>query len=177
MTVSTRVRGGAMRVYLPTTLPGLARAHVRGVLPGPMPAHAVTATLREWYTEGDAEEFEYVALTEAAESSLRLLAADPDAPRRRVVIAADVPVGAVSEQPDDRCRSAVRVVVDVPISAVASVHVDEESAGTVVAEAIIALDAAEAGDDDAQFSLDEAEATELLWYDVTEIANLVESQR
>jgi hypothetical protein len=162
------------RIYLPTTLLELAQAHVEGAFPGPMPAHAVTPALREWYTEGDTEEYEYVALTEAAESSLRLLATDPDAPRRRVVIAADVAENVVRERYDDRCRSTVRVFEDVPISAVVSVHVDEESACAVVAEAIIALDAADGGDDDARFALDEAEATELLWYDVTEIPDLIE---
>jgi hypothetical protein len=162
------------RVYLPTTLPVLARAHVSGVLLAPSIAHAVTPAIREWYTEGDTEEYEYVALTEAAETSLRLLAADPDAPRRRVVVSADVEESVVTDVPDVRARSVVRIDVDVPISAVASVHVDEESAGKVVAEAIIALDAADAGDDDARFALDEAEATELLWYDVTEIGDLVE---
>lgn len=161
------------RVYLPATLPGLASAHTSGVLPGPLAAHAVTPAIREWYTEGDTEEYEYVAFTEAAEASLRLLAADPDAPRRRVVVAADLSESTVSERGDGSCRSAVQVLTDVPMSVVASVHVDETSAEKVVAEAIIALDAADAGDDDARFALDEAEATELLWYDVTEIADLI----
>jgi hypothetical protein len=161
------------RVYLPMTLPGLTRVHATGLLPGPACAHAVTPAIREWYTQGDTEEYEYVALTEAAESSLRLLAADPDVPRRRVVVAADVAESAVTDVLGGLSRSAVLVGADVPISAVASVHVDEESATKVVAEAIIALDAADAGDDDARFALDEAEATELLWYDVTEIGDLV----
>jgi len=56
---------------------------------------------------------------------------------------------------------------------VASVHVDEEQAQDVVAAAVAALPAADAGDDDARFALDEAEATELLWYDVSEIPDLV----
>jgi hypothetical protein len=43
-----------------------------------------------------------------------------------------------------------------------------------VAEAILALPAADAGDDDARFALDEAEATELLWYDVTELGDLAQ---
>lgn len=162
------------RVYLPMTLPGLARAYTSGVFSGPRGAHAVTPVLREWYTEGDTEEFEYVALMEAAESSLRLLATDPDAPCRRVVVAADVAGRVVVERPGDWSRSAVQVAADVPISAVVSVHVDEGAASTVVAGAIAALEAADAGDDDARFALDEAEAAELLWYDVTEIADLVE---
>jgi hypothetical protein len=160
------------RVYLPTTAAGLASAHVGGLLTGPIAAHAVTAAVREWYIEGDLEELEYVALTEAAEASLRILADDPQLPRRRVVVAADVPDGVVSVRQDARFRSAVLVTADVPIAAIASVHVDEDSARRVVAEAIIALPAADAGDDDAQFVLDEAEATELLWYDVSELGDL-----
>ena len=161
------------RVYLPTTLAGLAAAHASGVLAGPLRAHAVTGAVREWYVEGDLEELEYVALTEAAEASLRQLADDPDVPRRRVVVAADVAETDVKDVGDARFRSAVLVGVDVPVSAVASVHVDEETAAKPVAEAIIALPAADAGDDDARFALDEAEATELLWYDVSELGDLV----
>jgi hypothetical protein len=161
------------RVYLPTTLVGLARAHADGVLTGPRPAHAVTAAVREWYVEGDQEELEYVALIEAAERSLRELALDPDLPRRRVVMAADVPETDVRDVDDPRFRSAVVLVTDVPVSAVASVHVDEQTAEKTVAEAIIALPGADDGDDDARFALDEAEATELLWYDVSELGDLV----
>ena len=161
------------RVYLPATLAELAVAHAGGVLAAPRRAHAVTAAAREWYVEGDLEELEYVALTEAAEASLRLLAEDPDLPRRRVVIAADVAETDVRDVGDERFRTAVDVAADIPVGAVASVHVDEESARKVVAKAIIALPAADAGDDDARFALDEAEATELLWYDVSELGDLV----
>jgi Family of unknown function (DUF6912) len=161
------------RVYLPTTLAGLSSAHGSGVLSAPRKGHAVTAAVREWYVEGDLEELEYVALTEAAESSLRLLAEDPDVVRRRVVVAADLEDGDVRAVDDARFRSAVLVSADVPVACVASVHIDEERAAKVVAEAIIALPAADAGDDDARFALDEAEATELLWYDVSELGDLV----
>ncbi|HEY6793736.1 MAG TPA: hypothetical protein VI248_03525 [Kineosporiaceae bacterium] len=161
------------RVYLATTLAGLARAHASGVLTGPRPAHAVTAAVREWYVEGDQEELEYVALTEAAERSLRELALDPELPRRRVVVAADVAEPDVRDVADLRFRSAVVVAVDVPVSAIASVHVDEEGAEKTIAEAISALPEADGGDDDARFALDEAEATELLWYDVSELGDLV----
>ena len=67
------------------------------------------------------------------------------------------------------------VVVTAPVALadVASVHVDEEGAEAVVGIAVDALPAADAGDDDARFALDEAEAHELLWYDVTEIPDLV----
>jgi hypothetical protein len=161
------------RVYVPTTLGGLAGAQADGVLPPPLSAHAVTAAVREWYTEGDLEELEYVAFTEAAEASLRLLAAAPDVSRRRVVIAVDVPDEVVSATGQSRFRSAVVVSAKVTVAAVASVHVDEDVAEPVVLQAIAALPAADAGDDDARFILDEAEATELLWYDVSEIGDLI----
>ncbi len=81
-----------MRVYLPATLPvlaGVLRAAEIG--PAPVQAYTVTPALREWYASADMEELEYAALMYAARASLRLLRADPDAPRRRVVLAADVP--------------------------------------------------------------------------------------
>ena len=161
-----------MRIYLPVTLPALAAAHAAGAFEGVRTAHAVTPTMREWYIEGDLEELEYAAYGEAVEASLRLLARTDD-PRRRVVVAADVPDGDVRPAHDESFRSAVQVASDVPLSAVASVHVDEAEAEPVVMAAVAALDAADGGDDDAQFLLDEAEATELLWYDVSEIPDLV----
>ncbi|MYR58210.1 hypothetical protein GTY54_18880, partial [Streptomyces sp. SID625] len=90
-----------MRVYVPLTLPGLAAAHAAGELgPEPLVAYAVTPALREWYVSDDLEELEYAALNRAALASLRLLAMDPEAPRRRVVVAVDVPDRAASADPD-----------------------------------------------------------------------------
>ncbi|HEX5566673.1 MAG TPA: hypothetical protein VFY14_07040, partial [Streptomyces sp.] len=90
-----------MRVYVPLTLPGLADAHRKGALgPGPLTAYAVTPGLREWYVSDDVEELEYAALGRAARASLRRLAVDPGAPRRRVVVAVDVPDGAAVADPD-----------------------------------------------------------------------------
>src|SRR5207244_1227656 len=73
-----------MRVYLPSTLPALADALREGAV-GPAPLHgfAVTPALREAYASGDEEELEYVAMLAAARESLRMLRADPQAPRRR----------------------------------------------------------------------------------------------
>lgn len=174
-----------MRVYLPATLPLLVAAHAAGAVrpadasdplrgdgSGALLGYAVTPAVREWYVEGDLEELEYVALTDAAQSSLRLLAADPDAPRRRVVLAADVPDAAVRPTAGEQ-RSLVLVSADVVLADVASVHVDEAGVEPTVAAAVAALPAAAAGDDDALFAVDEAEANDLLWYDVTEIPDLV----
>lgn len=160
------------RVYLPATLPLLAALERTGRWDG-TPAHAVTPALREHYTEGDLEELEYAALLDAAEASLRLLAADPAAPRRRVVLAAEVADTAV--RPDASQGTASAAVLTGPLdrSAVVSVHVDDDSAVDDVAAAAEALPAADAGDDDAAFTVSGAEGHDLLWYDVTEIADLV----
>src|SRR5437660_896188 len=73
-----------MRVYLPSTLPGLAVILARGEAePGPLRAFAVTPALREAYASGDEEELEYVAMAAAGRESLRMLNVDPKAPRRR----------------------------------------------------------------------------------------------
>jgi hypothetical protein len=81
-----------MRVYLPATLPALAAAlEAAEIGPAPMQAFTVTPALREWYAQADLEELEYAALNHAARASLWLLLANPDAPGRRVVLAADVP--------------------------------------------------------------------------------------
>lgn len=170
------------RVYLPATLATLAAAYVGGGFSSGHAAHAVTAAVREWYIEGDSEELEYVAFGEAAEASLRLLAAEIAAEERyenrRVVVAADVPaefVEAVAEAMGGgpALRSQVRVSCTVPLSAVASVHVDGEEARAAVSGAVRSVPAADAGDDDARFALDEAAAHQLLWYDVSEIADLI----
>jgi hypothetical protein len=158
-----------MRVYLPTTPAVLAAAVRAGSVPASA-GHAVTPAIREWYSAGDTEELEYAALTEAAEASLRLIAAEPDGVRRRVVLAADLPDRLVS--PGGRFRSSVSVAGPVSLDAVASVHLDEPDAEATVAEAARALPAADAGDEDARFLLDEAEACELLWYDASELPHL-----
>jgi hypothetical protein len=164
-----------MRIYLSSTLTRLAAA-VAAEAFGPVAdaalvAHAVTPTVREWYVEGDEEELEYAVLLEAARTSLRLLAEDNGCPPRRVVVAADVPDRAVRPAPG-LGRSRVQLTGSIPLTAVASVHVDEPEAEPAVAAAVEALPAADVGDDDALFALDEAQACDLLWYDVSEISHL-----
>ncbi|MEV7324464.1 hypothetical protein [Streptomyces sp. NPDC093970] len=167
-----------MRVYVPLTLPGLAEAHRTGELgSGPFAAYAVTPALREWYLSDDIEELEYAALNRAALASLRLLAADPGAPRRRVVVAVDVPDGTAAADPDRGLDPAalgeVRVTGTVALAKAAAVHVDSDDAEEDVTAAATALAAADGGDDDAQFVVDGAEDNELLWYATQEIPNLV----
>ncbi|MFJ3770079.1 DUF6912 family protein [Streptomyces sp. NPDC090075] len=167
-----------MRVYVPLTLPGLAEAHKTGELgTGPFAAYAVTPALREWYLSDDVEELEYAALNRAALASLRLLAAEPDAARRRVVVAVDVPDGTATADPDRGLDPAalgeVRVTGAVALARAAAVHVDSDDAEEDVTAAAGALAAADGGDDDAQFVVDGAEDHELLWYATQEIPNLM----
>lgn len=167
-----------MRVYVPLTLAGLAEAHTAGELgPGPLTAYGVTPSLREWYVSDDIEELEYAALSRAAAGSLRLIAGDPGAARRRVVVAVDVPDREVSADPDPaldaRSLGELRITSAVPLRLAAAVHVDSDEALDDVTAAVDALGAADHGDEDARFTVDGAEDHELLWYGVQEIPAIV----
>ncbi|MEU6759095.1 hypothetical protein [Streptomyces sp. NPDC046685] len=165
-----------MRVYVPLTLPGLAEVHKAGELgPAPLRAYGVTPGLREWYVSDDIEELEYAALSRAALASLRLLAADASAPRRRVVVALDVDDKAVTATPgvDEDTLGQVSLGAAVRLAVAAAVHVDADDAEEDVAAAARALDAADGGDADAQFVVDGADDHELLWFGVQEIPGLL----
>lgn len=86
-----------MRIYVPTTLPGLA-AYVR--------SGSVPSTAERFVADDDSEEAEYEALVEASEAATALL----DEPARRVVVVADV---------DDEDEA-------FPISAIEAVHADTD---------------------------------------------------
>lgn len=161
-----------MRVYLPTTLSSLPDLLAKGELAPPLDAYAVTPALREGYASGDEEELEYIAMLAAARESLRLLARSPSAPRRRVVLAADVPDADVTWIAYDDDPAAVVVGAVVPLSTVASGHVDDPAALDDVAAAALASAAADAGDEDAQFTVDGAEGHELGWYATQELGDL-----
>ncbi|WP_426507765.1 DUF6912 family protein [Dactylosporangium sp. McL0621] len=161
------------RVYLPATLAQLAVLRESGELPPPTEAHAVTPSLREWYAEGDEEELEYVAFTRAAQSALRMLRHDAKAPRRRVVLSADLPGTMVKLNGLDLGSSQVEISGRVALSTVAAIHVDGHDAEADVAAAADVVEEAEAGDPDAQFTVDGAEDHELEWYDPTELDELI----
>jgi hypothetical protein len=166
-----------VRIYLPATVSTLDAVRSAGeVGPGPVTGFAVTPALREWYAEGDEDELEYAAFSDAARASLRMLDADPLAPRRRVVLSADVPDGTVTPRPD-LDRAVVRVDGTVPLSALACLHLDGEDAEKDVAAAVGVVLEADLGDEDAQFVVDGAEGHELEWYDVSEIDHVVEGHR
>jgi hypothetical protein len=167
-----------VRVYLPATVPLLTMWLAAGQImpvdgePGTESvAYAVTPTLRESYFEADLDELEHAAQIAASIGSLELLAADPVAPRRRVVVAVEVGDHFVTPDPL-RGRAVVRLVGAVPIANWASALVDDPAADDVVEAAIAGLQQAAAGDEDAQFAIDEAEAHELGWYAVQELRHL-----
>jgi hypothetical protein len=139
-----------VRVYLPTTLPALGELRERGRLPA-TEAYAVTPDLRAAEGSEDPEELEYAAFTRAAQAALALLRADPAAPRRRVVVSADV--SAAGPANGDR----VRLAEPVELAAVAAVHVDTAGAEPEVAIAVVAGTEVD---------------HELAWYDVSELAQL-----
>lgn len=172
------MNGQLTRVYVPATLSMLAPLGQRGALLPPdggdtLAAHAVTPLLREWYTEGDEEELEYVAFTRAAQYALQLLYLDADAPRRRVVVSADVAASRLLHAQAELGSSLVRVTGPVEFAAVVAVHVDGARAEPDVAAAVAAVAAALAGDEDARFTVDGVEDHELEWYDVSEIDQLL----
>lgn len=163
-----------MRVYLPATLHSLAALQTNGAIGGaPITGFAVTPGLREWYLdEEDAEELEYAAFAEAARASLRLLGSSFGAPSRRAVVSADVPDGDV-EVRDDVDRGVVRIGSPIPLSGVASVHLDDPDAAAAVGAAVAAIDQADLGDESAQEAVDDAEGFELSWYAPQELAQLI----
>jgi hypothetical protein len=159
-----------VRVYVPATVPMLTALRATGHLgDSAMIAHAVTPALREWYAEGDDEELEYVAFTRAAQGALQLLRHDPSAPRRRVVVAVDVPSTALVREEVDLGSSTVRLPHAVTLKEVASIHLDGLGAAEEIAAAADVVEEALAGDPDAQFTVDGAEDHELEWYAVTEL--------
>ncbi len=162
-----------MRVYLPASLPAVARLLRDGeIRPAPVRGYAVTPALREWYASGDVEELEYIAMTHASRESLRLLAADPAAPRRRVVLAAEVTDDQVTASASFAEPALVVISATVLLRDIASGHVDDPSASPEIAAAVLALAAADAGDEDARFAVDGAEGYELAWYATQELADL-----
>ncbi|MEW2473987.1 hypothetical protein AB0875_09340 [Micromonospora gifhornensis] len=160
-----------VRVYLSATVPMLTRLPEHGL--AATQAHAVTPMLREWYAEGDEEELEYVAFTRAAQDALQLLHHDPAAPRRRVVVSADLPASALGRGDGELGSSLVELRGVVVANAVAALHVDGVDAVPDVTAAAKVVMEALAGDPDAQFTVDGVEDHELEWYDPSELELLL----
>lgn len=136
-------------------------------------AFAVTPTLRESYSEGDDDELAEVALREAALASLRLLAIEGDAglPLRRAVLVAEVDGATVRPDLDD---AVVRLAGPVVIADVIAAYLDNAAAETAVLAAVEVIDSADLGDEDAEFTVGDAQDHDLAWYASQELPFLLD---
>jgi hypothetical protein len=166
-----------MRVYVPATRAGLARLVAEGSIVPEGPSFGVTPSLTGWAgADGPAgdEEFELVALCEAARQSLRLIAEEA-AEACRVVLAVDVPDGAAAvddEGPEDPPGRVRLARAEVPLAWVAAVHLDEADARPQVLAAARAVGSADAGDPAAEAVVAVLDAHDLLWFDPVELPTL-----
>ncbi len=204
MPASNKAAGnGTLRVYVPATI-AMLRALVadREIRAVNDTAFAVTPALRESYASGDDDELAEVAMIEASRAALRLLAQEReaallsggssdtpddgvieaarrrDAPPpysspvyRRAVIAADVTGATLRSDLDD---AVVRLDAAITYAQIASVHVDLAEAEPAVAKAVDVIDAADLGNEDAEFVLGDAEDHQLAWYAAQELPFLLE---
>jgi len=159
-----------MRIYVPATLHEL---HDEQFGAGGRIVHAVTDDLRaalaaEVNAEYDEEDLEFAAFLAAADTSLDLLAGAPESIPRRLVIAADVPDDAVGPpragMPGADLPSALDLRHPLSEIEIVSFHVDEDTE-----EVRTLVSAAMSGDTRARAESDELD---LLWFDVTERAEL-----
>lgn len=158
---------------MPTTVAGLAALHSSGRLaPAPLPAHAVTATLRGAWPGADDEELEYAVLMAAAFDSLQLIAAGSAEPRRVVVVA---DVDDADAEPGDE-ETAVTVTTEVPLSRCSAVHVDDADAEGEIVLALGRLQDAVAGDERALADVSLVEH-ELMWFATQEIPDVLGGTR
>jgi hypothetical protein len=135
-------------------------------------AFAVTPTLRESYFEGDDDELAEVALREAALASLRLLAAEVSGlPPRRAVLVAEVDGATPRPDLDD---AVVRLAGPVGIADVVAAYLDNAAAEPAVLEAIEVIDSADLGDEDAEFTVGDAQDHDLAWYASQELPFLLD---
>jgi len=168
-----------MRVYIPATLALLQQLVADGFIqPLGGTAFAVTPTLRESYAEGDDDELAEVVLGEAALASLRLLAAEHDGgagedgalPVRRAVLVADAEAKARPDLDD----AVVKISGPVNLDQVVAAYVDIADAEPAVQAALAVVDAADMGDEDAEFVVGDAQDHDLAWYATQELPFLLD---
>ena len=136
----------------------------------------VTPAVRDFFIEGDEEDFSEYVFDDASRASLRLLATGEveKFPHRRVVISIDVPDSVVTYRPE---LGESVVSLDPPtfsLQSVAAIHVDVESSEAATRKAIAVIDAADLGDEDAELTVGDALANYLAWFDPSELGVIVE---
>ena len=144
-------------------------------------AFAVTPTLRESYSEGDEDELGEVALREAALASLRLLAAEQES-RAETATGGACRCGGRCSSPRSTARrlgptsttrwcgcGSGRRSADV-----VAAYVDNAAAEPAVSAAIEVIDSADLGDEDAEFTVGDAQDHDLAWYASQELPFLLD---
>lgn len=152
-----------MRTYLAATLNDLPDLAAGVELMASAPTSALAAALPEEDTEG----LEMSAFLTAADLSV-LRIAERGAPARRVVLSVDVAAHHTTELPADlpdplRGLPSLVGLVRAQLADVVAVHVDDDAAVDLVR-------AAAAGD---QAAFDELVEEDLLWYDPSELRDLL----
>jgi hypothetical protein len=171
-----------MRVYIPATVAMLQHLVADGSMrPVSGTAFAVTPTLREAYAQGDDDELAEVALRDAALASLRLLAGqydenpdetdDPVVPPRRAVVVADAENVTLRADLDD---AVVRLGGPVALADVVAAYVDTAAAEPAVKAALVVVDEADLGDEDAELIVGDAQDYDLAWYATQELPFLLD---
>lgn len=128
------------RIYLPLGAADVRRlVETRELGPAPLDAFAVTERLERSLPTGDEEEWEYAAQSEAVVTAGERREAPHD---KRVVAAADVEPDWVDARPREESLAAVRITEPVPLSRIASFHIDEEP-GAIGTEDLLWYDATE----------------------------------
>jgi len=149
-----------VRVYIPVTFVGLRRAVASGALPSSGWHARILGSGRLGSGADDADNdqgsAEYESLRLAAAESLVALRSEPEAPRRRAVVVANIPEEWTDSEPD----GGVILTRRVPVERFLAVYADgPDAAGTIVA----ALNGKESAID----------STDLLWFARQELADLV----
>jgi hypothetical protein len=168
-----------VRVYIPATLTMLQQLVADGSMHARSgTAFAVTPKLRESYFEGDEDELGEVALREAALASLRLLAAEgapaegtAALPLRRAVLVAEVDDVTARPDLDD---AVVRLAGPVVMADVVAAYLDNAAAERAVSDAMEVIDSADLGDEDAEFTVGDAQDHDLAWYASQELPFLLD---
>jgi hypothetical protein len=138
-----------VRCYVPVSHDQLTLLRDDRVLPGPLPAYAVTDVVREANPAGDAEEWEYAVMQEAARGLVRdggpVMIAAVDILRDRV-------------RPGETADARVEVG-DIDLPRVAALHLGDD---VVTGEAEALVGQGQDGE------------VELSWYDTTELSHVIE---
>src|SRR5215470_1943794 len=152
-----------MRVFLPSTLPALAEALRSGQVGG---------------SSSGAGEGEGESGSESRSGSENKTGAGTPDPQPGYAVTPALREAYASGDEEEleyaALTEAARVMVTtaIPVDRLASAHVDDTEAGQDVRAASDALEAADAGDEDARFAVDGAEGHELGWYATQELSYL-----